>query len=283
MGAHMRFGLNLANFGYLGNVRTQLELALAAEAAGWDGFFLWDHVNFPGMGVHADPWITLGVIASQTDRLILGTAVTPVARRRPVKLAREILTLDALSSGRFVFGAGNGIFPDEFEKLGDEGDLRVRAQKLEEGLELMQALWTDEDVAFAGRHYAVDTRGFGRPYAGRRIPIWIGATWPRRKPVARAASYDGIIPILDPFTEHISPKQVRELRSFIAELRDSDEAFDIVIPQMGGTGDVDADGARMQEFADAGATWVLDAGFPGSEPLEDLIARVRRGPPRIDS
>ena len=120
----MQFGLNLANFGYLGNVRTQLELALEAEAAGWDGVFVWDHVNFPGMRPHADPWITLGVIASQTKRLILGTSVTPIARRRPTKLAQEILTLDALAEGRFVFGAGNGMFQDEFEHLGDEGSLR---------------------------------------------------------------------------------------------------------------------------------------------------------------
>ena len=133
----MRFGLNVANFGYLGDVRTQLEIAIAAEEAGWDGFFIWDDVNFPGMGRHADPWITLGVIASQTERLMLGTSITPVPRRRPTKLAREILTLDALSGGRFIFGAGNGLLAEEFEHLGDEGDLRVRSQ--------MPEVWLDRD------------------------------------------------------------------------------------------------------------------------------------------
>jgi len=89
-----------------------LELALAAEAAGWDGFFIYDDINMPGFRAHADPWITLGVIASRTERLKLGTSVTPIARRRPTKLAREILTLDALSGGRFIFGAGNGMISE---------------------------------------------------------------------------------------------------------------------------------------------------------------------------
>lgn len=276
----MRFGLNLANFGYLGDVRTQLDIALAAEAAGWDGYFLWDHVNWPGMGPHADPWIALGVIASQTQRLLLGTAVTPVARRRPVKLAREILTLDALSGGRFVFGAGNGIHPGEFEHVGEEGELRVRAEMLEEGLAAIQALCTDDEVEFSGRHYRVKTRGFGAPASGRKVPIWIGATWPRPKPVARAARFDGIIPILDPYTEQMTPEQVRELAAFIADHRESDEPFDIVLPSMGNNEGPEQARARMKEYSEAGATWVLDAAFPGAEPLDDVFARVRRGPPR---
>jgi len=278
----MKFGLNVANFDYLADVRTQLEIALAAEAAGWDGFFIWDHVNFPGMRPHADPWITLGVVASQTNRLMLGTAVTPIARRRPAKLAREILTLDSLANGRFIFGAGSGMFEDEFDHLGDEGDLRVRAEMLDEGLELLQSLWTDADVAFKGRHYNVQTRGFGVPATGRRIPIWIGATWPKQRPVSRAALYDGIIPILDPFSEPISPKQVRDLGAFISERRGNVEGFDIVIPQMGGNGDPKGEIARMQDLARAGATWILDAAFPGIDSLDDLMARVRRGPPQID-
>jgi len=278
----MKFGLNVANFDYLADVRTQLELALAAEAAGWDGFFIWDHVNFPGMRPHADPWITLGVVASQTNRLMLGTAVTPIARRRPAKLAQEILTLDALSKGRFIFGAGNGMFEGEFEHLGDEGNLRIRAEMLDEGLELLQSLWTDEEVSFEGRHFDVQTRGFGMPASGRRIPIWIGATWPKQRPVSRAARYDGIIPILDPFSEQISPAQVRELSAFLNERGGTDEGFDIVIPQMGGNGDPKGDIGRMQDLAGAGATWILDAAFPGNESLDDVLGRVRRGPPQID-
>lgn len=279
----MQFGLNLANFGWLGNVQTQLDLALAAEAAGWDGVFIWDHLNFPGMRPHVDPWIALGVIASQTQRLTLGTAVTPVARRRPAKLAQEVLTLDALSGGRFVFGAGNGMFQDEFDHLGDEGSLRLRAEMLDEGLELLQSLWTDEDVSFTGKHYKVNTSGFGPPASGRRIPIWIGATWPKRTPVLRATRYDGIIPILDPFTDQISPEQVSELRTLATEQRGTDAHFDIVIPQMGRTGDATSDRRRMQDFADAGATWVLDAAFPGAESREAVLDRVRRGPPQLHS
>lgn len=274
----MQYGWNIANFGYLGDVGTQLEIARAAEAAGWDGFFVWDHVNWPGMGPHVDPWITLGVVASQTQRMRLGTAVTPLARRRPVKLAREILTLDALSGGRFVLGAGSGILPDEFARLGDADDLRVRAEMLEEGLALLGALQSDDEVDFAGRHYRVKTRGFGTPVGGRPVPVWVGATWPRRKPTQRAARFDGIIPILEPFTEPIMPEHVRALVAFVSERRESDAPFDVVIPFTGG--DAEADRRRARELAEAGATWLIDTGFPPAEPLESLLARVRRGPPR---
>ena len=138
------------------------------------------------------------------------------------------------------------------------------------------------DVAFEGRHYQVKTSGFGPPAARKKIPIWIGATWPKRKPVLRATRYDGIIPVLDPFTDPISPEQVRELRNLVSEQRGSDETFDIVIPQMGGNGDPEADSRRMKDFADAGATWVLDAAFPGGETLNAIRTRVRRGPPQLD-
>ncbi len=278
----MRFGLNVANFGELGDAKTQLALARDAETAGWDGMFLWDHVNFPGMRPHVDPWIALGVIASHTTRLVLGTAVTPLARRRPTKLAQEILTLDSLSQGRFVFGAGNGMFEEEFDHLGDEGDLRIRAEMLDEGLDLLQALWSDDDVEFNGRHFSVKSAGMGAPASGRRIPIWIGATWPRRRPVLRAARFDGVIPILDPYTEQISPKQVHDLRELIVEHRSRDDRFDIVIPQMGRTGDPDADRLRISDLAAAGATWVLDAIIPGVESLDEIRARVQQGPPNIE-
>ena len=234
-------------------------------------------------GQHADPWITLGVIASQTERLKLGTSVTPVPRRRPTKLAREILTLDALSGGRFIFGAGNGMFSEEFEDLGDEGDLRIRSEMLEEGLQLIRALCTDDDeVEFSGRHYRVNTKGFGGPVGGARVPIWLGATWPKQRPVRRAARYDGIIPILDPYTDLISPDQIRDLVAFIAANRETADPFEVVIPQMGQTGDEERDRDRMRAYGSAGATWVLDAADPTAEGIESILTRVRLGPPRID-
>jgi len=279
----MRFGLNLANFGALADVRAHLELALAAEEAGWDGYFIYDDINMPGIRAHADPWITLGVIASQTERLKLGTSVTPVPRRRPTKLAREILTLDALSGGRFIFGAGNGMFPEEFEHLGDQGNLRIRSEMLEEGLQLIRALCTDDDeVEFSGQYYRVKTKGFGWPVSGARVPIWLGATWPKQRPVRRAARFDGIIPILDPYTDLISPDQIRDLVAFIAANRETADPFEVVIPQMGQTGDEERDRDQMRAYAHAGATWVLDAADPAAEGIDDILARVRLGPPRID-
>jgi len=279
----MRFGLNLANFGWLGDVAKLVELALDAEAAGWDGFFLWDHVNWPGMGAHADPWIALGVIASRTEHLVLGTAVTPLSRRRPVKLAREVLTLDALSGGRFVLGVGSGGGdPAEYGNVGEASELRERAALLDEGLEAVRALCGEGAVDFEGRHHRVKTAAFGPPASGRPVPIWVAATWPKPRPVSRAARFDGVMPILDPFTEQMTPQHVRELVAFVAERRDSDAPFDVAVSYAPWSDDPKDDVATAAAYRDAGATWYLEAGFPlpGGGGLERLRDHVRRGPPR---
>ena len=277
----MRFGVNLANFGPLGDVATLLELAREAEVAGWDGWFLWDHVNWPDMGPHADPWIALGAVASRTSRLVLGTSVTPLPRRRPVMVARAALTLDALSGGRFVLGVGaGGGMPGEYADLGEEGSPRVRAEMLDEALALIPALWGEGPVDHAGRHYRVRTRGFGAPASGRPIPIWVGATWPRKGPMARAVRFDGIVPMLDPFTELLTPEQVRELCAFVGERRPADLPYDVVVSYAGRNDDVEGDRARAKAFEEAGATWLVDVVFPGSEGIAAARERIRRGPPR---
>jgi alkanesulfonate monooxygenase SsuD/methylene tetrahydromethanopterin reductase-like flavin-dependent oxidoreductase (luciferase family) len=106
-------------------------LAARAEEVGWHGFFVWDHVNWraPITSV-ADPWITLAAIATATESLTFGPMVTPLARRRPVKVARETATLDRLSGGRLVLGAGLGEdrFGNEFSKTGDELDALLPRQ-----------------------------------------------------------------------------------------------------------------------------------------------------------
>jgi alkanesulfonate monooxygenase SsuD/methylene tetrahydromethanopterin reductase-like flavin-dependent oxidoreductase (luciferase family) len=128
----MKYALNFANFDYLGDIKVLVDLAVDAEKSGWDAVFLWDHVNlildgFGQGGKHADPWITLGLIAERTESVMIGPSITPIARRRPVKLAREILTLHQLAGDRFIFGAGSGVAPSEFDDLGEASDLRVRA------------------------------------------------------------------------------------------------------------------------------------------------------------
>ena len=104
----MRYGLYLPNFGAFGDVATLVDCAREAEAAGWDGFFIWDHINRPWLTDLVDPWVALAGVACATERMRLGALVTPLPRRRPWKVAREATTLDRLSGGRLVFGAGLG-------------------------------------------------------------------------------------------------------------------------------------------------------------------------------
>ena len=108
-------------------------MSVEAEEAGWHGVFVWDHVRWrrPVLAV-ADPWITLAAVAAAIGRVRLGPMVTPLARRRPVKVVRETVTLDRLSGGRLTLaGLGSDQFGSEFSITGEEPDKRRRARMLE--------------------------------------------------------------------------------------------------------------------------------------------------------
>ena len=158
----MRFGVYLPNFGDHAEPARLVELARAAEQAGWSGFFLWDHVQRAGRrGVTGarlvDPWIALAAIAVATERLTLGPLVTPLARRRPWVVARAAVTLDHLSGGRLVLGVGLGAPPEaEFSAFGESPDPRARAEKLDESLAILAGLWRAEPFSFEGVHYRRD-------------------------------------------------------------------------------------------------------------------------------
>lgn len=104
----MFFAIDTPNFGDYSEPRLLAELAKEAEDAGWDGFFLWDHIGADWPLPVADPWIALAAMAMTTRRIKLGPLVTPLPRRRPWKLARETATLDHLSHGRLILGVGIG-------------------------------------------------------------------------------------------------------------------------------------------------------------------------------
>ena len=147
----MRSGLFLPLFDALADPAIVARLSAEAEEAGWHGVFVWDHVRWREPVVEvADPWITLAAIATSTAGVRLGPMVTPLARRRPVKVARETATLDRLSGGRLVLGVGSGAFPFEWDYLGEQPDPRVRGEMLDEHLDLLDRLWTGEQVRGAG-------------------------------------------------------------------------------------------------------------------------------------
>ena len=231
----MRYGISLPNFGEEVDARSMASLAHDAEEAGWDGFFLWDHLLAfsPGQVPVVDPWIALSAVALSTKSIRFGPMVTPLPRRRPVKVARETASLDHLSGGRLILGVGIGTMPYEWDYLGEEQDLQVRGAMLDEGLEVLTGLWTGEPFGHRGEHYRIgavppeqDWRAmfYPPPLQRPRIPIWVAGTWPIKAPFRRAARWDGVWPIkveggrIIPMT----PDDVRDMVRFIAQHRTGD-------------------------------------------------------------
>jgi alkanesulfonate monooxygenase SsuD/methylene tetrahydromethanopterin reductase-like flavin-dependent oxidoreductase (luciferase family) len=226
-------GIFVAPFDELADARLLAELAARAEQAGWDGFFVWDHVNYrPPVSALADPWIALAAIACETERVVIGPMITPPARRRIHKLARETVTLDHLSRGRLIFGAGLGSDNSgEFSQFGEEADARTRAQLLDDGLVKLIDYWNGEFEP--------------RPLQQPRIPVWLAARWPNRKPLRRAAHWDGVFPI-----DLNSPDELAEIVDFVhAERPDPTAPYDVVVENPAG-----GDPAPWEA---AGATWCL--------------------------
>lgn len=282
----------MPNFGAgFGEAAPLAELAREAEAAGWDGFFLWDHVAPDPRLPTVDPWVALTAVALATERVRIGALVTPLPRRRPQVVARSAVSLDRLSGGRLVFGAGSGSGrPSEWGAFGEATDVRVRGEQLDEALEVLLGLWSGEPFRFAGRHHRVEEACFLPPPLQRpRIPIWVAAYWPKRRPLRRAARFDGMFPLFrknEPPDEQ--PRLLAEALAFVRSVRASDAPFDVVHcePPVARRDHARA-GARVQAFRDAGATWWLERLVPedlGGDWLADWPAaairdRIRRGPP----
>lgn len=273
----MKFSLNLMNCDFLGDARVLTEVAVEAEQSGWDAVFLWDHVNWTGMGFHVDPWIVLGLIAERTSQVLIGTAITPLARRRPTKLAREILTLHQLSNGRFVLGAGSGAWASEFEDLGDPADLRTRAQMLDEGLELLRKTWSGDDFDHEGVYYKAKGQTFYP--GGTEIPIWLGATWPNRRPFRRAARYDGVMAMNQDYRNPLAVADVEAISRYLASHRSGERPFNLAVA-LNSSDDRVADRDRADAYEAAGASWWQEGVFPPPVSLDALQTTVRRGPPR---
>lgn len=247
-----------------------------AEASGWDGVFLWDHVHGdPSFPVPtADPWVVLGALAVRTERIRLGTTITPLARRRPQKLARETVTVDHLSGGRMVLGVGLGEPPEEYLAYGDAADRQTLASKLDEGLEVIAALWSGEVVDHHGEHYTVEGAQYlPAPVQTPRIPVWTSCVLPHQRPLARAARWDGVIlAVIEGGAIEPTPLDgIRTSVKEIATMRPSMDGFDVVVTHPGLP---DAD--TVAAYAEAGATWVLVTGW--MEELGGLRDLARRGP-----
>lgn len=287
----MRYGMTLPAFGALADPRYLIELAQAAEAAGWDGFFLWDTVIHDEQGYPiAEPWTALAAIATVTERLRLGVMITPLSRRRPWQVARQVLTLDHLSGGRMIFGAGLGGAPRDFDWFGEETDAKTRAAMLDEGLQIVRGLWSGERTSLTGRHYTLAPVAFAPRPVQAQIPIWIGGMWPNKAPMRRAARFDGVFPLKDGFPP--TPEEFAAIKAFIDPLRpDPNAAFDYVASGITPGDDPAAGAAQVAPYIDAGATWWLETIDPWTrnrdwsvslQPEDEawMDARIRQPPPK---
>lgn len=260
--ALMKYGVNIPPFT---DPATVVQLARDAEAAGWDGVFVWDHLQWATdvrPPVH-DPWMLLGVIASCTERVRLGPLVTPLSRRRPWIVARSLTTLDHLSSGRAVLSVGLGEPPDrDFADFGDESDPRARAAMLDDGLNLVDKLLRGGPVAHHSASYDVEANLRPVPLQRPRPPIWVAGVVPHLRPLARARRWDGVVPIGS--SELLEPDSLAE---YVGEVK---AGWDVVAPW--------APGVPANEYAAAGATWLIESTWPVNDWVQEFHDRIRRDP-----
>jgi alkanesulfonate monooxygenase SsuD/methylene tetrahydromethanopterin reductase-like flavin-dependent oxidoreductase (luciferase family) len=270
----MRSGLFLPLFDELADPALVARLAAEAEGLGWDGCFVWDHVRFrEPVAEVSDPWITLAAMATATERIRLGPMVTPLARRRPVKVARETATLDRLSAGRLTLGVGLGsdVFGSEYSMTGEELDDRRRARMLDDSLEILQAAWSGEPVHHRGEHYTVDGMRFlPRPVQRPGVPVWVAGFFGKPRPLRRAARYQGFFPVN---LEH--PDQLARIVADLRALREqagraAAEPYDVIAALPPGT--------DPAPYAAAGATWwLVELDWDGVS-VDDVRAVIRGGP-----
>ena len=268
----MHYALSVPNFAEPGAL---VELARRTEAGGWDGFFLWDHiVGEFGTGVPtSDPWTVLAAVATATSRVRIGTMVTPVPRRRPWVLARQVVTVDHLSGGRAVLGVGLGVPPaTEYGAFGEATDQRLHGAMLDEALELLASLWSGKEVRHRGEHYSAEgVRFLPRPVQQPRVPVWSAAQLPATAGVRRGCRWDGVAPLYSEGSTFrpVTPEEVAS----IAAVAPSDRPFDIAVWAIA------PDAELRRSYASAGATWLIEGPAPGPSWMEDALSIASAGPP----
>ena len=283
----MKYGLDVINAWSKRNSvenasRFILDLGVAADEAGWDGFFLWDHIVFPWPVDLVDPWTALAAIGGMTRRIRLGTFVTPLPRRRPQVLARQLVTIDQITGGRAVLGVGLGGQDIDYTSFGEKFENRLLAEKTDEALQVLTGLWSGESFSFEGRHYSVrDALILPRPVQQPRIPIWVGGT--SRGAIRRASRYDGWVmagprPSAGEYDDGgLSLAQVSEALGNIRERR-GEGPFDVVYSL-----DLPEERSQAEALAEraeaTGVTWMCESIFGMRYSGEEALRRVREGPP----
>ena len=275
----MKFGLVMPK----GDARAAANMAFAAEQSGWDGFFVWE----PVWGV--DAWVSLTAAAMRTERIRLGTMLSPISRMRPWDLAGKSATLDRLSNGRVVISVGLGAVDTGFIEFGEETDRVTRSELVDEGLDILFGLWKGQPFSYEGRHYHILEAKFyppPPPVQEPRIPVWVVGVWPKMKSMRRVLRCDGLLPCVFDQTGKIvyaSPEDIRAMRDWIAENRGDRPPMDIVVEGQTDGNNLARARETVQPFQESGATWWLEANW-GAIDREDweklVLDRIQQGPPR---
>jgi alkanesulfonate monooxygenase SsuD/methylene tetrahydromethanopterin reductase-like flavin-dependent oxidoreductase (luciferase family) len=312
----VKFGIDLPNLGGVGDARLLGEIAKEAEDAGWDGVFIFDSLysplwdgqfpREPTKRATADPWIALAAMAMRTERVRLGTMITPLSRRRPWTVARETVTLDHLSNGRLVLPVGLGSVDDGgYANVGEPLDRRTRAELVDESLAIIEGLWSGEPFVFEGKHYSVREMTFlPKPAQSPRIPVWVVGAWPRAKSMRRALRWDGLLPVAMSEEGALEQTEVVEVALAIAERgafaappperiaeisqhvrrERGDGPYDIVVEGNSSGSRREQAATTVATYAEAGATWWIEGVwswlFLPPHSVERMRQRIRQGPPR---
>lgn len=266
----MKNAVYAPNFGGLGCVEKLVDLAVLAERSGFEGFFLWDHINISGKEAldTVDPIVALSAIITATESICVGPIVTPLARRRPWKVSRELVSLDRLSKGRVIFGTGLGEPPEfEFAAFGEDASPKIRARKVDEGLTIIDKLCSGDELNFKGEFYNVNNVQFN-PVAFQepRFPIWVAATLPATAGLKRALKWDGVFPVSRPSEENEnggwadwlpSFEEFNYVIEFVKDNLDADKLpqFDFVASVI--LGEKKVKGTSISDFENSGATWMF--------------------------
>jgi alkanesulfonate monooxygenase SsuD/methylene tetrahydromethanopterin reductase-like flavin-dependent oxidoreductase (luciferase family) len=281
----MKFGISISNLGMYSDFDGLIALAQDAEEAGWDGLFPWDHIlHKPRADSRViDPWIALAAIATHTKKMMLGPMVTPLARRRPWKVARESVSLDHLSKGRLILGVGLGsVVNQDFERFGEEIDSKIRGEKLDESLSILLGLWKGEPFNFSGKHYKIKE---GTVFYGQkdRIPIWVGGgkwSW-RMIPFRRAARFEGSFPEFTDRSGEKLAKYFENIAEYVRQHRGNLESFDFIT-----LGKAPRSKRKLREFFEPilesrKITWWVERVYSWKGDLDQIRSKVREGPPDV--
>lgn len=276
----MKFGLNAPNFGKtFGKPHLAVEMIEEAEKAGWDGFFLWDHLFPDDSAAIVDPFVALAAAAVKTKKILLGTTVTPVPRRRPWKLASECVTLDHLSNGRVVLGMGLGI-PHELKLMNEETNPKIQARMVTEQLEILNGLWSGEDFSFEGEFYKLDkVKMLPKPVQQPRIKLWGAGTWPNKGPFKRAVNLDGIVPLQAGFEKPLSLEELKQIVEYLKLQGEISDSYDIVRFYFNMGEDVQLELDKLGQYRDIGVTWWLDSVTDWTGDTDTIREIIRKGPP----